>query len=662
MQSSSLNLKWAGGTAEALAKTLHGIEEISSVDLQALLKGGLLMNVFTGDDNKMLLIRECVTQVSEVLENFETKKFLQKKRIQNEMQEEDLHKEAVLLLESKIKSLNKTLSNKNSIELPMGLHASGSKTFLDFTPVKSRKITTTTTMVDQHQRETIVRNLQFELDSVDFTPETIEETKLRLMQKKLMKEGRSNTPSSSVSLKAENDVVLTKYFRILVRQLLQESVTGKNAGLSFAFTTEVNSSTNKTIVDTDGCLEKVRRKMFTTLSNCSIGEHKDMLPFVRKMKSELQTYLWLCRIYKNDADVIELRKDVHEMLSGKLDTISADANLGMHMLGQCDQRVSGSSPSMTKYEFYVEYLESTERAKGVKPPVEPIAKPTVRLTQPTSQSSIEDDQSMTELKTVAEGLEGTFNQMRVLLAGGTISKSPTGEAILEKLTEFQTKMSETFFKKKSEEEGSKKPIKSSETKKGSDKGTKRSRKGKDSESESDSEKEEPKSNKKSALAAKMFSMDDVREIMKIGAEVGGKNSQQNNTTKNVCFDFKKGNCKRGSSCHFEHTKDDQHQEKKGSSQKPCYKFQNGNCNNNNCSWSHDQSRQQKKKQNEELLCATVTKDGFCTEQACKNVHGKWKENASLCNYEKDGKPCPFLLRGQGCNFNHEKMCKKHNNS
>ena len=99
-----------------------------------------------------------------------------------------------------------------------------------------------------------------------------------------------------------------------------------------------------------------------------------MLPFVRKMKSELQTYLWLCRIYKNDADVIELRKDVHEMLSGKLDTISADANLGMHMLGQCDQRVSGSSPSMTKYEFYVEYLESTERAKGVKPPVEPIAK------------------------------------------------------------------------------------------------------------------------------------------------------------------------------------------------------------------------------------------------------------------------------------------------
>ena len=103
---------------------------------------------------------------------------------------------------------------------------------------------------------------------------------------------------------------------------------------------------------------------------------------------------------------------------------------------------------------------------------------------------------MTELKTVAEGLEGTFNQMRVLLAGGTISKSPTGEAILEKLTEFQTKMSETFFKKKSEEEGSKKPIKSSETKKGSDKGTKRSRKGKDSESESESEKEEPKSNKK----------------------------------------------------------------------------------------------------------------------------------------------------------------------
>ncbi len=161
-----LNLKWEGGTAEGLVKMLHKIEEICSVDLEGLLKGGLLLTVFTGDDNKVLLIRQCVQQVSSVLENYETQKFLQKKRHLNEMQEEDLLKEAILLLETKIKSLNKTLKDKGEIELPMGLDASGTKNFLDFTPVKDRKTTTSPMLVDHDKRETIVRNLQYELDSV----------------------------------------------------------------------------------------------------------------------------------------------------------------------------------------------------------------------------------------------------------------------------------------------------------------------------------------------------------------------------------------------------------------------------------------------------------------------------------------------------------------
>ena len=120
MQTNPLNLKWDGGTAEGLVKILHKVEEFCSVDLEGLLKGGLLLTVFTGDDNKVLLIRQCVQQASKVLENYETQKFLRKRRNLNEMQEEDLLKEASLLLETKIKSLSKTLQIKTRLNYQSG--------------------------------------------------------------------------------------------------------------------------------------------------------------------------------------------------------------------------------------------------------------------------------------------------------------------------------------------------------------------------------------------------------------------------------------------------------------------------------------------------------------------------------------------------------------
>ena len=667
MQTNPLNLKWDGGTAEGLVKILHKVEEFCSVDLEGLLRGGLLLTVFTGDDNKVLLIRQCVQQASKVLENYETQKFLQKKRHLNEMQEEDLLKEASLLLETKIKSLTKTLQNKSAVELPIGQDASG-KNFLDFTPVKERKNTTTSKLVDQNERATIVRNLQFELDSVDFSEQTLEETKLRLTQKKNLKEGKTSTSPSSgvsvVSIKEENDRTLTKYFRVLVRQLLQEAVTGKNAGLTFDFQKEVGTGGAKTIIDNDGSLERVRRKLYTQLSNSGINDKNEMLTFIRKMKSELNTYLWLCKIYRSETEVVELRKDVHEMFAGKLDTVSAEAGLGMHMVGQCDPRVSGGSPSMTKYEFYIEYLESTERARLPKTDKEPIAKPSIRLTQ-TSQSSNEDDHLMTELKSVGEGIDSAFDQMRVLLANGIISKSPNGTAVLEKLTEFQSKMSETLFKKKSEDEGEKKPIKDTEAKKSSEK-RKKSHKKKGSDSDSESEKDEPKKSKKGeqAIVSKLYSMDEMREIMKMGAEYSRSNTQDAHSSdkKNICYSFlNRGKCDRGSNCRFEHDKKDI---KGATNRNPCFKFARGDCKRNDCSFSHDQTltNNNKKQQSEELLCEFIQKEGFCKKEDCKNLHGKWKDEAPLCKYEREGKPCIFLPRNKGCNFKHEKMCKKHNNT
>jgi nucleolin len=164
---------------------------------------------------------------------------------------------------------------------------------------------------------------------------------------------------------------------------------------------------------------------------------------------------------------------------------------------------------------------------------------------------------MTELKSVGEGLDSAFEQMRVLLANGIISKSPNGTAVLEKLTEFQSKMSETLFKKKSEEEGEKKPIKDTEAKKSSEK-RKKNHKKKESDSDSDSEKDEPsRPTKKGAHAtvSKLYSMDEMREIMKIGAECAKSTTHEApSSNKKVCFNFSKGKCDRGSNCHYEHDK------------------------------------------------------------------------------------------------------------
>ena len=270
---------------------------------------------------------------------------------------------------------------------------------------------------------------------------------------------------------------------------------------------------------------------------------------------------------------------------------------------------------------------------------------------------------MTELKSVGEGLDSAFEQMRVLLANGIISKSPNGTAVLEKLTEFQSKMSETLFKKKSEEEGEKKPIKDTEAKKSSEK-RKKNHKKKESDSDSDSEKDEPsRPTKKGAHAtvSKLYSMDEMREIMKIGAECAKSTTHEApSSNKKVCFNFNKGKCDRGSNCQYEH-------DKKGASTRRgiCYNFARGDCKRNDCSYSHDQSQvNNNKKQNEEvqLLCESIQKDGFCRKEDCKNLHGKWKDDGPHCRYEREGKPCVFLPRKQGCNFKHEKMCKKHNNS
>ena len=111
--------------------------------------------------------------------------------------------------------------------------------------------------------------------------------------------------------------------------------------------------------------------------------------FTRKLKPELNTYLWFAKIYGTDVEVTRLRRDIHNVLAGKLDHISAEAGMSLSMNGQCDARVQGGK--MTKYEYYVEFVEGIARAKGSSKPTTELPKPAIRLVQGASAPTSDDN-------------------------------------------------------------------------------------------------------------------------------------------------------------------------------------------------------------------------------------------------------------------------------
>ena len=134
---------------------------------------------------------------------------------------------------------------------------------------------------------------------------------------------------------------------------------------------------------------------------------------------------------------------------------------------------------MTKYDYYVEYVEGIARAKGSSKPPAELPKPRIRLVQGANPPTSDDSHALVSLPNV---VDEPREQVHVLLAGA-LSKNPD---VLEKLSQLKSTLSETYFSKKSDDK-EKKPI-LNDTKsdsKSSDKKAKKSSHKSESESDSD---------------------------------------------------------------------------------------------------------------------------------------------------------------------------------
>ena len=600
------------------------------------------MSVFAGDANKMLIIRQCIQASSDVLESFEQNKFILKNSLRKQEDEEDERTVATTLLKNKIAFLN-SMKKDNDVDLPIITTTTGLQ-YPDFTPLKAKKATSKVLTTTRDERKTIVRNLQMELQTADYDEETLYEARAKMAESKVKK------TTSSSTLKIENDRTLLIYYRVLVRELLIEVMTGTPSSQKIDFAAEVAiaKSKNDTVVDSNDVMDRVRTLTYTRISNMIVPSAQEMLAFTRKLKPELNTYLWFAKIYGTDVEVARLRRDIHSVIAGKLDQISAEAGMSLSMLGQYDPRVKAGT--MTKYDYYVEYEEGIARQKGsTKPPTE-LPKPGIRLVQGASPPTSDDTHALVGLPKEIDDLQ---EKIQILLTGA-LSKNPDGQAVLEKLSQMKSTLSETYFSKKSDSKD-KKPI--SDAKSDSKSSSKKRKSSRKSDSESDSDEPTTKTPKKDSDATARYTVSEFKEIMKLVNTPDAGNANANSKKEGrsgVCYNFQKGNCTRGANCHFEHVKE-QNSRKPGPA--PCFNFKRGNCNRNDCRYSHEKDggdREQKKHKFADLLCEETIKKGYCATRTCSGKHGKWNASGELCKSEAEGKVCRFLPKPEGCRFKHVK--------
>ena len=533
------------------------------------------MSVFAGDANKMLIIRQCIQASSDVLESFEQNKYVLKNSLRKQEEEEDEKAVAAKLLKDKIAFLN-TMKKQEDVDMPIITSASSGLKFPDFTPVKAKKPTSVITTTTKEDRMTIVRNLTLELQTADYDEETLCEARVK------MSESKQKKTTSSAALKIENDKTLLTYYRVLVRELLIEVMTGTPSSQNIEFPKEVEiAKANKgTVADSADVMDRVRNLTYTRISNMMVPSANEMLAFTRKLKPELNTYLWFAKIYVSEQEVGRYRRDVHNVLAGKLDQISAEAGMALSMYGQGDARVKAGA--MTKYDYYVEYVEGIARAKGsFKPPTE-LPKPGIRLVQEASPPTSDDTHALVGLPKEIDDLQ---EKIQILLTGA-LSKNPDGQAVLEKLSQMKSTLSETYFSKKPDSKD-KKPI--NDTKSDSKSSTKKRKSSRKSDSDSDSDEPPAKTPKKDSDATARYTVSEFKEIMKLAStpDAGNANASPKKEGKsNVCYDFQKGNCTRGARCHFEHSKE-QNSRRPGPA--PCFNFRKGNCNRQDCRYAHDKN-------------------------------------------------------------------------
>jgi len=254
------------------------------------------------------------------------------------------------------------------------------------------------------------------------------------------------SPKEAEGVAGRRDKELLKIFHCCTHNLVLESVLGQvpTAANNYEIMLKGLHEEKKDardpalLVDTDKSLENTRRKLYQTLSSPQLLKVTDLLKYVRHQRQHLNVYMWFCSLFRLKSELDNLKEDIHDVLANAIDEVFSRANDNSSSMPKLDDRVK--SGTMTRFEYYVEMLESRDRA----------AKTTAQVSDP--------EKSFSGIKKIEEIAEKTDNQEidTSVFAMGLLSKDPTAKLIYEKLTKLESRMCESSFTKDEDKEKKKK--------------------------------------------------------------------------------------------------------------------------------------------------------------------------------------------------------------
>ena len=659
--------KYTGGTAQDIVLFLHGIEENFRHKLATLWKEDVLLRAFTRDTRKCEVVRFASLAAEKVVEQSKAAKA--RERFDTRSPQKDIMQTAKKITKKKIEMLDSVLADNNA-ELPI-VDKDG-VLVLDITPRKN----ITKTKPDRSVKETIRRNLSEELTLEYYSEETMTEANEYIKMTEQLKS--KFTPKETEGVAGKRDKELLKIFHVCTHNLVLESVLGQVPDAANDYEKEIKGLHEEKkdardpalLVDTDKSLENTRRKLYQNLSSPQLLKVTDLLKYVRHQRQHLNVYMWFCSLFRLKTELENLKEDIHDVLANTLDEVFSKAGDNSSAMPKLDARVQRGT--MTRFEFYVEMLESRDRA----------AKTTAQVSDPEKSFS-----GIKKIEEIAEKNDIDNKEIDAsVFAMGLLSKDPAAKLIYEKLTKLESRMCESSFtkdedkekKKKEEEEKKEKP----EDKK--EKSSKR-KKSKDKDSSSGSDSDDKSSRKKTkdiiSLMNKKFEDQNKRfdELKSNGFQNQNQNqngfsqNQNHNNTSNrsqnaqnqtsvpnECWYFSKhGTCSYGDNCkklHIVRTQGST-QNTQNSNSHIRANVQNGNAqgkSQNENSNSNGQVQQKRFPEfRREKFCESLWTTGKCENKTCSGPHGDWDDtNEKQCYFEQRNEKCPFI-GNKKCRLNHK---------
>ena len=432
MFSASTIKKWGGGSKEEAAIFLHGIEQDFGHKVQSIWEGNVLECAFAGDVNKLEIVKSCSKAAQAIIETYKDEKKYKRPSVSSS--HVNVFDVAKTVLQKKIKMIDNNMNDRDGLPLVADRHG---RARIDVTPRKEKIPRTTLT---RNEKETIRRSLQKQLDEEDFTQEILLEAK---EFQKGLHEFNAEWREGETGSEAKRDLELLKCFRVCASRLITEAGTGRvptdideykvhlsNLHSNVVSTSRVSIDPMLVAVSQESTevLEGTRRKMGASIvSESNAREVSALLGFVRGVKVRLQPFFWLCNLFKRKEEVKVIKEDVHASLAEVVERVYRQAGREATVeQANADGRVA--SGTATRYEVFEQGLEKNSRY----------------LNEPVGDSKT--FKGIHKIEGVGAGApdeEVAETQGPVLAL--SLSKDPCAKAILEKLTKFDARLTETFF-------------------------------------------------------------------------------------------------------------------------------------------------------------------------------------------------------------------------